>query len=150
MAIYLPSSLEDELPLKEHPRLRIRGVIGNAEFMGAWQPTGGGWYLMVSKALLRRSGYRLGELAMVRFRIDDQDAVDVPEPLREALDANRAAKRLWDKATPGKRRGLAYYVASAKLPATVEKRIKDAFFYLENGSMPGKPPARKRTKRPPE
>lgn len=149
MAVYLPSSLEGELPLKEHPRLRIRGVLGGAEFAGAWQPTGGGWYLMVSKALLRRSGYRLGDLAMVRFRIDDQDAVDVPEALRQALKSARAAKRLWDESTPGKRRGLSYYVASAKLPATVEKRIQDVFYFLEHGELPGRP-KRARAKRPRE
>ena len=147
--VYLPSSLEEQLPLKQHPRLRIRGVIGNAEFAGAWQPTGGGWYLLVSKALLRRSGYRFGELAMVRFRIDDQNAVDVPEALQSALKADRAAKRLWDKITPGKRRGLAYYVSSAKLPATIDKRIEDVFFYLRHGQLPGKPP-RTRAKLPPE
>jgi hypothetical protein len=43
--------------------------------------------------------------------------------LLAGLRRDRAAKVGWDAATPGRRRGLAYFVASAKTPATVASRV---------------------------
>ena len=122
--VYMPKEVAAELPLAENPRLRVRGEMDEYPFHGAWQPTGGQWYLMINKSVLKQGGYVLGDWINVRFNIDDQDAVDLPEALVEALKMDRKFKKVWDQLTPGKKRGLAYQVSTAKTAATIEKRIQ--------------------------
>ncbi|GAB4362570.1 MAG: hypothetical protein OHK0021_06600 [Bryobacter sp.] len=143
--VYLPEEFIAELPLGEYPRLRIRGQLGNASFAGAWQPTGQSrWYLMVSKALLAKSGYRLGDIVRLRFRVDDQDAVDIPDTLAEALEADRKAQKAWEALTPGKRRGLAHMVSCAKTFPTQQKRCADILAILRGEKdLPTSKPKRK-------
>ncbi|MEM6869113.1 MAG: YdeI/OmpD-associated family protein, partial [Cyanobacteria bacterium P01_C01_bin.121] len=66
----------------------------------------------------------------VRFRIADQDAVDVPEALQHALEQDEYAKAVWEKLTPGKRRGFAYRVSSAKTKQTQTRRALEVLEQL--------------------
>jgi hypothetical protein len=120
--IYLPDEVAKQLPFERNPRLRVRGEVDDYPFHGAWMPSRGGWYLKLSKELLKKGGYGEGSWVYVRFRIAGQDDVDVPEALETALQANRRARRAWETLTPGKQRGLAYRVASAKTVGTAMKR----------------------------
>lgn len=122
--VYLPPEVKSQLPLKENPRLRVRGELDDYPFQGAWQPTGGDWYLMINKSVMKRGGYQLGDWINVRFNIDDQSAVDVPEALQDRLRADRRLRAAWEKLTPGRQRGMAYQVATAKTAKTIDKRIE--------------------------
>jgi hypothetical protein len=122
--VWLPPELAEQLPFDENPRLRVRGEMDDYPFHGAWQPTGGKWYIMINKPVLKHGGYALGDWINVRFNIDDQDAVDVPEALATALKADRKFRLAWEKLTPGKKRGLSYMVSTAKTTPTIEKRIE--------------------------
>jgi hypothetical protein len=129
--LYLPPVLARELPLAEHPRLRVVGEIADFPVQGAWIPAGGGtWYFIVSPDVLRATETRLGDVVEMRFAIDDQDRVDVPDALRLAIAANAAATRVWEALTPGKRRGLAYRVQSARSDAVRQKRIDEVLGLL--------------------
>lgn len=121
--LFLPDHILEVLPLKEHPRLRIEGLIAGVPFQGACQPNGGAWYLILSKALLKDAGKKLGDECEVTFRIADQDAVNVPEDLQAAIDERANLRRIWNALTPGKRRSFAHRVDSAKRPETREHRI---------------------------
>jgi hypothetical protein len=121
--VFLPPELAAQLPLAEHPRLRVRGEMDDYPFYGAWQPTGGQWYLMINKSVLKQGGYQLGDWINVRFNIDDQDAVDLPEALEAALKSDRKFRAAWDQLTAGKQRGFAYQVSTAKTAPTIEKRV---------------------------
>jgi hypothetical protein len=147
--VYVLDSLAIQLPLKENPRLRVAGVIGAAPFALALQPAGGMWYLLLSRKLLQQSGYTLGQRAMVRFRVEPQDTVRVPEALKEALAADKAMKKLWDALTPGKQRGYAWHIASAKSPATIQKRIEATFASLLNPAPRPKRKAQSSPEAPP-
>lgn len=120
--IFLPDEVASELPLEENPRLRVRGEVDDYPIHGAWMPSKAGWYLKLSKDLMKQGGYTEGSWVYVRFGIAEQDEVDVPEALELALRANERARDAWQQLTPGKRRGLAYQVASAKTAATAVKR----------------------------
>ncbi len=129
--VFLPPQFFPQLPLDKHPRLRISGEINNYPFEGAWQPVRGRWYLMLSKKLLKQTGLAIGDIAEVRFRVEDQDAVDVPEELSQAIATNDAVQSYWDSISSGKKRGLAYYVSSAKRAATRERRVNDVMAALQ-------------------
>ena len=123
--VYMPEDLVAALPLDRYPRLRIEAEVNGVPLKAALMPTGGRWYLMLSKATLKRAGLTLGDTAHVAFAVDDQDAVDVPPALAEALDAEPELRAAWEALTPGRRRGLAHRVASAKTAPTIAKRVAE-------------------------
>ena len=88
-------------------------------------PVRGRWYLLVSKKAMKAAGVSLGDDVEVRFRIADQEAVDVPHDLERALEADAVALARWYALTPGKKRGLAFRVAQAKRPETRAKRTAE-------------------------
>ena len=138
--VFLPDAVAAELPLKEYPRLRVSGEVQDHPIEASLTPVRGRWYILLSKKLLRAIGASVGDEVEVRFEIGDQDAVDVPPALSAALKRNRKMLGLWEKQTPGKQRGLAYRVASAKTPATQEKRVAEVFGILKGElDMRGKP-----------
>lgn len=138
--VFLPDELAAELPLKEYPRLRIAGEVQDHPIDASLTPVRGRWYILLSKKLLRAIGASIDDEVEVRFEIADQDAVEVPPALTAALKRNKRMRALWEKQTPGKQRGLAYRVASAKTAATQEKRIAEVFGILKGElDMRGKP-----------
>jgi hypothetical protein len=120
--VYLPDDLAREL-LHGRSRLRVRGEVNELPFAGAWQPSSGRYYLLLSRTMCRAGGFGLGDRVEVRFRLDDPNAVTVPVELSRALAVNARAMKAWRALTPGRRRGLAHLVASAKTAGTVAKRV---------------------------
>lgn len=131
---YVPKELQRQLPLKEHPRLRIDGEICGIRFNGALHPSKGKWYVLLPKRMLKKCGMKLGDDVLVMFRIADQDAVDMPTELERALAANKLAEENWEKLTTGRRRGYAYRVASAKRLETRETRVAEVIDWVVNGA----------------
>lgn len=130
--LFMPAYLAKTLPLGMHPRLRVRGEIVDIPVSGAWMPTGdGGHYFIVSPKVRKGTGARLGDMLDMRFVIDDQDRVDVPAALEDALNARPEIRAIWERTTPGKRRGLAHRVAQAKTSATVLRRIQEVIDLLQ-------------------
>lgn len=129
--VFLDSTLHDRLPLEEHPRLRVSGEVRDIPFEGAWQPVRGRWFLMLSKQLMRDGEFEIGDRVAVRFQIEDQSSVDVPEELLRAIRTKKSYMAAWMKLTPGKQRGFAYRVASAKMRATRSKRVAEVLALLE-------------------
>ena len=124
--LYAPAKLRDRLNLQQHHRLRIDGVVAGIDFHGAFQPAGNKrYYLILSKRFLRSSGLAFGDRVAASFNIADQSAVDVPHEMQNAIDADPIAKKIWHDLTPGKKRGFAYRVKSAKRIETRENRIEE-------------------------
>lgn len=140
--IYLPAEIAAQLPLAVHPRLRVEGEINDYPFSGAFLPSSRGQYLILGSARLKAMGLKIGVLVEVRFNIADQDGVYIPEELLGALFADKGAQQAWDALTPGKQRGLAYFVDFAKTEATREKRALEIALGL-TGRPGGKLPFQK-------
>lgn len=69
-----------------------------------------------------------------------------PDELAEALDAVPAARRHWDGFSPSSRKAILWWIASAKRPATREKRIAETVRLAADGVKanqwtPKEPPA---------
>ncbi len=138
--VYVTPQLINALPLKQYPRLRVRGEIEDVPFEASLTPVRGDWYILLSKRLLKAMDAGIGDDVEVRFAIADQDAVDVPTALKEALDADDQMRALWDTLTAGKKRGLAHKVTTAKTEKTEKKRIQEVFgILLGDLDMRGRP-----------
>jgi len=131
--VFLADDLVPQLPLIDHPRLRISGEINDHPMNGAWQPSRGRWYLMLSKPLLRATGLEIGLTAEVRFRVEPHDQVEMPDALVRALQASAEAQARFDALTAGKQRALSHRVLSAKTAPTEARRVGEALDWLETG-----------------
>lgn len=137
--VYLPSAMVPQLPFDAHPRLRVTGEIADVPIEGAWQPAGDGRrYLMVPKTVFENAGVAVGDRVEVRFKVGDQDAVDVPDALHRALGADRDLMDKWRVLTPGAQRAFAYRVASAKTEKTIMKRVDEVAHMVREGLAYGK------------
>jgi hypothetical protein len=128
--VYLPKTILSKLPLDENPRFRINVVIAKMLIKGALQPTQKGWYFMLSNKILKKAGLAYGDKVKVTFSIADQAEVDVPDDLLLALARDSVAQSSWEALTPGRQRGLAYRVDSAKRRETRKQRISEVLEFL--------------------
>jgi hypothetical protein len=122
--VYLPPDIAAELPFAQSSRLRIEADIAGVAVKGAWQPSNGRWFLMLPKSPMRKAGIAVGARVEVAFRLAPQDEVDLPDELRQLLRADPAVQAAWQQLTPGKQRGLAYMVSSAKRAETRCARLE--------------------------
>ena len=135
--LFVPDALIASLPLKQYPRLRIDGELHDMPFEGALQPARGRWYVLLSQKFMKAHKLALGDEVEVRFNVGDQDYVDVPLALQKALDEHDVAYELWQAMTPGKKRGFAAQVASAKREETRRKRAQKMIEYILEGKNAG-------------
>lgn len=132
--LFLPPHFETELPFETFPRLRVEGEIADVPVRGAWMPVGDGRrYFIISPQVKAQTGFDVGDEVEMRFRVDDQDYVEVPRSLELALTANNVASTHWDKLTPGKKRMFTNHVLSAKTAPTEQRRIDEAIAAISEG-----------------
>jgi hypothetical protein len=136
--VFLPDAIARDLPFDRHPQLRIEGEVADVPVAGAFLSAGDGWrYLIVSPATLEQAGVGPGDAVEVRFRVADQEAVEVPDALDRALALDPPAKAAWNALTVGRRRGLAVHVAGAKTEATRSRRIAAVLSAVAGEPRPG-------------
>lgn len=128
----LPDAVAGQILALGNSRPRAIAQLNGHEFRCGLIPGGEGTlHIMLSKALQKLTNASPGLRVAVEFVLDDPDAVEMPPELTAALDADPEALALWEALTPGKRRGLAYRVASAKTTATREKRCREVLDSLK-------------------
>lgn len=120
----------------------MRGEINDEPIDAGLTPVRGRWYILLSKAFLKRHGLGVADEVNVRFSLSDPQAVDVPKALAQALDNDVVAKALWQEQTAGMQRGLAYRVSSAKRDATIAARVAEVLDVLRGKRSLRTKPAR--------
>ena len=132
--LFLPPQLVLVLPFQKYPRLRLEGEIAEVPVGGAWIPAGDERrYFIILPAIKSCTGSVVGDEVEMRFRIDDQDHVDVPEVLQLALSLHSTALLSWEKLTPGKQRMFVQHVKSAKTANTQRRRVDEALTAIGDG-----------------
>jgi uncharacterized protein YdeI (YjbR/CyaY-like superfamily) len=71
----------------------------------------------------------------------------LPTEVLAAIEAVPGLKAKFDSLTPSRRKMLSYWIASAKRPETVARRISQLEGYIDSGTLPGAPapPPKKRS-----
>jgi hypothetical protein len=143
--LFCGPELATVLPFKQHPRLRIDGEFEGIPVQLAWQPSRRGpHYVMVNPGLCKQAGVEVGDEVSLRFNLADPNLVALPEALEQALREAGESLALWEALTPGKRRGLAHLIESAKGQATRTRRAAEALDILRTGAPLGKRKPQKR------
>ena len=120
----LPADVDDRLRAEKVRRVIVT-LNGHTIRRGIQSRKASGRHLVLSRDLMRQLGVAYGELVEVELKADpDPDHVDLGE-LAAALEADPEAKARFDAFTPGRQRGLAHYVTSAKRPETRESRAEE-------------------------
>jgi len=132
-AIMLIPVLAAELPFDRYPKLRVDAEINGFAHEGAFVPINGGHYMMISKRRRKAIGRNLGDPVTVRFKVADQEAINMPGILRDAFEDAPDARDLWDAMPIGKRRSWCNQIDRAKAPETKQNRIGKLFDLLYDG-----------------
>jgi hypothetical protein len=136
--LFLPPDVAADLPFRQHPQLRVEGEIADLPMVGAFLSAGDGrYYVMISPEIMKEAQLAIGQPVEMRFRVADQDAVEVPDDLARALSRDDTARAAWEALTTGKRRALAHHVATAKTPPTRARRIAAVITVI--GGAPAEP-----------
>ncbi len=89
----------------------------------------GSRYLLLGKLVCQKLGVAVGDQLAVTLAPDpNPDHVDLPDELAEGLDAWPEAAAAFARLTPGRQRGIAYRIDSAK---RAETRLQRALHELE-------------------
>ena len=130
--VYLPADIAEQLTFGRNSRLRVSVEMEGCQFEAAWMPSRGRWYLMLSKKRRKEMGLEIGDCSVLRFSVVDQDAVEVPRALLNALQAESGLEAIWNAQTSGKRRSWCYRIAGAKRETTQAARIEDCLDWLRS------------------
>jgi hypothetical protein len=131
--LFLPAELRTALPFAKYPRLRVDGEIAEVPIANALIPAGDGRnYVIVAPNVMKDGSVALGDVVEMRFRIADQDHVDVPNDLSVGLNRDPIARDIWAAFTPGKKRMVVQHVLSAKTHTTRQRRLDEALEAIRN------------------
>ena len=132
--VFVPPSIVGALP--DGGPLRVKGEIAEMPVSGALMPVRAQRYLMVPRTLMRERGVRVGEDVEVRFSLVDPNDLDLPNELSRVFKMVPTLLPAWNALTPGRRRGAAHHVASARRSETRDKRARKIADALREGRDP--------------
>jgi hypothetical protein len=127
--VFLPEELLAALPQARERGFRLVGEVGGLFSEFGLMAFKSARYVVFSKGYLAEAKLKIGDVVTLRFSPVDPNHVEVPHELEQVLSSMRGGRAGWDKLTSGKRRELAFRVASA---AREETRMKRAFQIVED------------------
>lgn len=121
--LYLPVPAWTVKEITDGKMARVIASANGISFPCALRPNReGDFYITLSKEKIKQMGVMPGSPVTVILVPDDSEyGFPVPEEFEELMLQDPEVKAMFDKITPGNRRGWLYYIASAK---SVDTRIK--------------------------
>lgn len=128
--IIVEAKTGEKFEKKEGSRRVVCSINGNEGFQCALMPSGGRFYIMVSKEKRARFGISAGDGITVELTSDESEfGAPMPEELQEVLNQDPDGQQYFDKLTAGKKRSIMYFVGKIK---DVDKRIHTALIFVEH------------------
>jgi hypothetical protein len=123
-AIFVVIPFDVQQAFGSRSRVPVHGAINGHPFRGSLIPYGGKHYLGVNRALRESAGVRADDLVEVEIERDDEPRiVNPPADLIAALQANEAARSVWEKLSYSHQREYVAAIEEAKKPETRSRRI---------------------------
>ncbi len=140
---YVTVPYDVELEFGTKASVRIIGTVNGVAMDRALKPMGdGSHYIVINADLRRQAGLRTGNEAVISFvRNEEPDVLEIPEELEAGFQIEPGSKELFEAHMPGVKRGVVYWINSAKTPATREKRAVEMLRRIVSGTLtaPKKP-----------
>jgi Bacteriocin-protection, YdeI or OmpD-Associated/Domain of unknown function (DUF1905) len=115
-------------------RAPVRGRVNGTEFRTTVAVYSGIPLIGFNAKLREKAGIAIGDEVTVELELDDEPrTVEVPQPLRRALDEHAEAKAAFERLSYTHRREYAEWIAEAKREETRERRVGKAIEMLETG-----------------
>jgi len=93
----------------------------------------GGYYINIGSKILKTLKLKLGDSIEFELMKDDSEfQFEYPEELREVLETDIDAKKIFDQLTAGNKRGLIYLVTQVK---SIDKKIERSLTIAEKLKM---------------
>ena len=110
----------------EMVRLRVRGEVNGFAFRTSLFPfSGGGYFLLINKAVQRGAGLSVGQVAGFTLEPDlDERAADLPDELAALLDEAEGLREWYDGLTEYTRREIGKWVNGVKSDAARVRRAE--------------------------
>jgi hypothetical protein len=126
----IPNSIAEKL-IEGKDRRVICHISGIRPFHCAILPDGeGSWFILLNKARKKALGVRNGDEIAIQLEKDRSEyGMEMPVELREVLDQDEYADKLFHELTPGRMRNIIHSVASVK---SSDIKIRRAFVYAEH------------------
>lgn len=129
----LPQEASAKLPSRSMQT--VEGTFNGVPFHVTLEPDGeGGHWMKVKPGLRDKAGAKVGEvveLAIAPVKVEPEP--EVPDDIRQALDANPTALGTWNDITAVARRDWIAWITSGKKAETRPKRIATALDKLSKG-----------------
>ena len=138
--IIYPNSIEEEFGTKG--RLRVLGTMNRigghkVEVDRAFIPQGDGTHIVILGGELRKKlGVSLGDGVEMEFQLDpNPNEVDIPDELDIALEYEPELRPVYERQTPGTKRGITHWINSGKRPETRAKRTAEIMRRFASGEF---------------
>ena len=120
----------DRLSFKDQYKRVVCSINGGEPFQCAVMPWGEIFYIIVNKGKRDALGIGVGDTVSVELVPDESKyGLPMPEDFREVLDQDPDGDRLFHALTPGKQRGMLYYLGNIK---DIDKRIHSGLIFIEH------------------
>jgi len=127
--IILDAETVSTLTKNENKRIMCQ-MNGRVEFHCAIMPKKeGGHFINIGSAICKKLQLKEGSLVTATFTVDDSEyQFEMPEVIKEVLNTDREASKIFHSLTEGNQRGLIYLVTQAK---STDKKIERALRIME-------------------
>lgn len=116
---------------REKGFIPVTGSINRKKFKQTLVKYAGRWRLYINTSMLKGSPKRIGETISISIRYDSSDrTVETPATLAQALNGNPAAKAVFEKLPPSRKKEISRYIANLKTPESMSRNIEKAIAFL--------------------
>jgi hypothetical protein len=115
-------------------RVPVRGTINGYPFRSSFMPMGGGYCIVVNKAMREGAKVKAGdEVEVILERDTEQRTVAAPAELKKELAKNKKASDAWDGSAYTVKKEMALSITGAKQEETKKRRLAKAMDVLKSG-----------------
>ena len=128
--VCVPRERAARLDLTGRSRRVVCTLNGSETFQCGLMPYSGGYFIMVNKEVRTRLGIVPGSRLSVEIvRDESRYGAPMPAEFREILDQDPDGERLFHGLTPGKQRGMLYFLSR---PKDIDRRIHLGLVFIEH------------------
>lgn len=116
---------------KDKGPIPIKGNVNGKSYLQTLMKYAGEWRLYINTTMLPRSPERVGEKIDIVISFDPTERkIEMHPMLKKALAQNKAAKAIFEKLSPSRRKEIVRYISNLKSEEKIKANVEKAIKYL--------------------